>query len=146
VTTAAQHARALSRGAWQCPACPLGWMQFDIAVDMNVCPSCGYHGGPAETKASDVVFHVECRVTKPEWVGCRVNREWPQDMKSERDIEKYVAIETEGSDNLQRLMASTIQPAMRVLASKDFSAELAQTDTVMIHIALCRTPAPNTNT
>jgi hypothetical protein len=136
--TAAQHAIALSRGAWQCPACPLGWMQFDITVGMNLCPNCGYHGGPAEPQASDVMFHVELHVPKAEWLACRVNREWPANLKSPRDIEKYVAIETEGSDNLQRFIQSTIQPAVRCLASKDFSGELAQADHVTLYLALCR--------
>lgn len=48
--TEEQHARAMLRGAWQCPACALGWMKYDIARDLNLCPSCGYHGGEVVPK------------------------------------------------------------------------------------------------
>ena len=43
--TPEQHARAMARGAWQCPACALGFQRFEITEDLNICPNCGYHGG-----------------------------------------------------------------------------------------------------
>jgi hypothetical protein len=69
--TPAQHARALARGAWQCPACPLGFMQFDITADLNLCPNCGYHGG--EAHAGPGVVEIEVPVA--EWLKGSPSRE-----------------------------------------------------------------------
>lgn len=46
--TEEQHARAMLRGAWQCPACVFGFQRFEITEDLNICPNCGYHGGAVE--------------------------------------------------------------------------------------------------
>ena len=61
--TEEQHARAMLRGAWQCPACALGWMKYDIAGDLNLCPSCGYHGGEARAGPGAV----EVVVSRADW-------------------------------------------------------------------------------
>lgn len=64
MTTPDQHARAMSRGAWQCPNCPLGFQRFDILSDLSACPNCGYHGGPSHAGPGVV----ELEVPVAEWL------------------------------------------------------------------------------
>jgi rubrerythrin len=45
-----RHKRMMeSEGApWQCPQCPNGYQMYIIRTDMNICPFCGYKGGPVK--------------------------------------------------------------------------------------------------
>lgn len=137
-----QHTKALKSGAWQCPQCALGWQYYSITQDKNECTSCGYKGGPITNSFPDVVFHVEMKIAKALWLACRIDK--PVDISDDTAVAKWIHAEQGNRENIDKLISTLIKPALHVLAGRDFSKELAGSDTATLYLALCRTPPPNT--